>query len=217
MKLFSELKLLIAEDEEKLANLLKYAIEDEFKEVVITKNGMEALAVFKTFKPDIIVTDITMPLMSGLELSRAIKKLKPDMPIVMISAYSEKEKFIEAIDVGVGKYLLKPFGPDELLNQIASLLKRPTADAIELNDDFIFYTARNALYKSSRFVSLSKNELKLISFLVQNRGRAVDASELKGHIWGESSDEQLRTLIKRLREKTTKNIIKNEKGIGYRV
>ena len=106
--LLKTLKILIVEDEKRLAQLLKDAIYDSFFSIVIAKDGNEGLKKFKTFKPDIIITDIMMPFCDGLEMTQKIKELDENIPIIVLSAHSDKEKLLKAIDLGINKYFIKP-------------------------------------------------------------------------------------------------------------
>lgn len=217
-KSLKELKILLVEDEENLARLLKEAIGDNFYSFSIAKNGIEGLEVYEKIKPDIIITDIMMPKMSGLDMAKELRYSNPTIPIIMISAFSEKEKLLGAIDVGVTKYFIKPFDPDELLRYIKSIASKFSTKIVELCDDFSFNKTTNSLYRNERFVSLSKNEIKFISLLLQSRNKIVDDATIKMTIWKEeTSDERLRTFIKRLRLKTSKNLIVNIKGEGYMI
>ena len=216
-----ELKILLVEDEEKLASLLKNAIGDSFYSFHISSNGEDGLEMFKTLSPDIIITDIMMPRMDGLEMSKEIRTLNEDVPIIILSAFSETDKFLNAIDIGVVKYFIKPFDPDELLAYISELSKKFESKSIELVDGFTFNTIKNSLYKNSRYVALSKNEKKFLEFLIKNysQSRMIKDEEIKSYLWEaeDISDERLRTFIRRFRQKTSKGLIKNLKGFGYQI
>jgi len=219
-RVLKELKVLLVEDEEKLASLLKNAIGDSFYSFHVSPNGEEGLEKFKTLSPDIVITDIMMPRMDGLEMSKEIRVLDADVPIIILSAFSETDKFLNAIDVGVVKYLIKPFDPDELLEYIDSLSEKFESKLIELVDGFAYNATKNSLYKNARYVSLTKNESKFMELLLQNRGdvkNIVDEETIKTTIWKdeEVSSERLRTFIKRLRAKTSKDLVQNIKGQGY--
>ena len=115
------LKVLLVEDEENLAALLKSAIGDSFYSFTIAKDGEEGLIKFSQLMPDIVITDITMPKLNGLDMAKEIKKIDSTIPIIILSAYSQKEMLLNAIDVGVVKYFIKPFDPDELMSYISTL------------------------------------------------------------------------------------------------
>ena len=217
-----ELSVLLVEDEEKLASLLKSAIGDSFYSFNISSNGQEGLEKFKSLSPDIVITDIMMPYMDGLEMSKEIRALNEDVPIIILSAFSETDKFLNAIDVGVVKYLIKPFDPDELLEYISTLSEKLESKLIELVDGFAFNATKKSLYKNARYVSLSKNESKFLELLLQNwqnDKNIVDEETIKTTVWKneEVSSQRLRTFIKRLRAKTAKNLVQNIKGEGYRI
>jgi len=222
--LLKELKVLLVEDEPKLAMLLKNAIADSFYSFVIAKDGEEGLQKFSKLEPDIVITDIMMPRMTGLEMAKKIKETDPDVPIIILSAFSETDNFLNAIDVGVVKYFIKPFDPDELLEYIEQIAQKLGDMVIELKDDFSFSKTTNNLYKNGRYVSLTKKECQFIHLLLKdaqkykNSSGIVDDKTIKNVLWEEEvSDERLRTFIRRLRAKTSKSLIDNIKGEGYTI
>lgn len=217
LNLLKTLKILIVEDETKLASLLKDAISEYFHSVVIAKDGEEGLKRFKTNKPDIVITDIMMPQTNGLEMTIKIKELDELIPIIVLSAHSDKEKLLQAIDVGINKYFIKPFDPDELLAHIDKIA--PTLNKrkkIKLKDGFVFDNNSTSLYKDGTLLSLTKREKEFFYLLLKNQNEVVEASVIKETIWEEEvNDERLRTFIKRLRLKTSRDLIENASGQGY--
>jgi len=214
-----KLKILLVEDEEKIALLLKSAIGSYFYKFYIAKSGLEGLQKYQKLAPDIVIADINMPLLSGLDMAKKIREESRDIPIIILSAFSEKEKLFSAIEVGVSKYFLKPYDPDELLdyieNELLPLLQEST---IALFGGFVFHKTTASLYKGSRFIPLSKNEIKFLQLLLEYRGSLVGDDDIKQAIWGESvTDERLRTFVRRLRAKSAKELIENIKSQGYRI
>lgn len=217
-KLLENLKILLVEDEANIASSLKNAIGDEFRSFIIAKDGVEGKDLFIKIKPDVVISDITMPRMDGLEMAKELKKINPDTPIIILSAYSDKDKLFSAIDIGVTKYFLKPYDPDELIDYIIEIAPSLNAQTIELVDGFTFNKTTSSLYKDSKFVSLSKNEMKFMLILLENMDRLVDDKDIKMTVWDEEvTDERLRTFIRRLRTKTSKTLVENIKGVGYRL
>ncbi|OHE21439.1 MAG: regulator [Sulfurimonas sp. RIFOXYD2_FULL_37_8] len=213
-----DLKVLLVEDEESISRLLKEAVADSFYTFLIARDGLEGIALFKKLKPDIVITDIMMPRMSGLEMAQELRKLNPDIHIIVLSAFSEKEKLLSAIDIGINKYFLKPFDTDELLDYIQSITPKLSDRLIKLDDGFVFNKSTNSLYKKDRFVPLTKNEMKFLSLLLDNQESVMDDTLIKKNLWEEDvSDERVRTFIRRLRAKTSKKLIKNVKGVGYQL
>lgn len=219
LNLLKTLKILIVEDESKIASLLKEAINEYFYSVVIAKDGEEGLKRFKTNKPDIVITDIMMPKTNGLEMTIKIKELDELVPIIILSAHSDKEKLLKAIDIGINKYFIKPFDPDEVLehiNKIAPTLNK--RKIIKLKDGFVFDNNSISLYKDGTLLNLTKREKEFFYLLLKNQNEVVEASVIKETIWDEEvNDERLRTFIKRLRLKTSRDLIENASGQGYLV
>jgi two-component system, OmpR family, response regulator ArlR len=215
--LLKTLKILIVEDEKRLAQLLKDAISDLFFSVVIAKDGEEGLKKFKTFKPDIIITDIMMPFYDGLEMTQKIKELDEFVPIIILSAHSDREKLLKAIDLGINKYFIKPFDPDELIEHIIKIApKLNKQKQVNLKDDFIFDNNSLSLYKAGTPIILTKREKEFLHLLIKNKNELVSTVTIKSSIWTEDvNDERLRTFIKRLRLKTSKDIVENISGQGY--
>jgi DNA-binding response OmpR family regulator len=215
--LLKTLKILIVEDEKRIAQLLKDAISDSFFSVVIAKDGNEGLKKFKTYKPDIIITDIMMPFCDGLEMTQKIKEVDELIPIIVLSAHSEKEKLLKAIDLGINKYFIKPFDPEELIEHIIKIApKLNKQKQVNLKDGFIFDNNSMSLYKESILVTLTKREKEFLYLLIKNKNSIVASDTIKESLWDEEvNDERLRTFIKRLRLKTSKSIVENISAQGY--
>jgi DNA-binding response OmpR family regulator len=215
------LTLLYVEDEDKIRNLLKSAIEDKFQEVITAGNGDEGFKKYKKYQPDIVVSDILMPVCNGLEMSENIRSISKDVPIILFSAFSEKEKLLSAIDIGIDKYLIKPVDIDELLATIENIVSKKLSvdNIIELNDKYSFNKTKHILYKNKTPVKLTKKELSFISLLVDNLGSYVSHDDLKKNVWNNSkvNDAAVRTFIKRIRTKTDKEFIENISGLGYKI
>ncbi len=215
------LRVLLVEDEVKLSQLLKNAIGDNFFKFSIAHDGEEGIALFKKIAPDIVITDINMPKKSGLEMAKEIKAIDSHVPVIILSAFSETEKLLNAIDVGVVKYFIKPFDPDELLEYISSLEESFGERTIQLRDEYIYNKTKKTLYKKSRYVALSKKEKQFLELLLEyyeNEIYVVSDRVIKKSLWeDDASDERLRTFIRRFRTKTSKELIKNIKAEGYQI
>ena len=215
------LTVLFVEDEKELRNALESAIGDEFAKFVVARDGDDGLKKFKKFKPDIVITDILMPIRDGLEMAKDIKQISRETPIIVLSAFSEKERLLKAIDVGIDKYLIKPIDPDELMltiNYIADELLS-LDKVVELGGGYQFDKNRKVLVQEGKTIALTKKELLFISILVRNLGVFVLHEEIKKYVWTNRNvtDAAIRTFIKRVREKTGKEFIKNVPGLGYKI
>ncbi|WP_428022891.1 response regulator transcription factor [Arcobacter sp.] len=215
--LLKELKILLVEDEKRLAQLLKDAISDSFFSIVIAKDGKEGLKKFKSFKPDIVITDIMMPFCDGLEMTQKIKELDEFIPIIVLSAHSDKEKLLKAIDLGINKYFIKPFDPDELIEHIKKIAPKINKQKkVFLKENFIFDNNTMTLYKDGKIINITKREKEFLFLLIKYQNTLVTTEDIKINLWKEEvSDERLRTFIKRLRIKISKDIIENIQGQGY--
>lgn len=216
--LLKELKVLCVEDEANISKLLKAAIADYFFSFTIATNGEEGLKKYKTLNPDIVITDIMMPKLDGLEMTKLIREIDEDKPIIVLSAFSEKEKLLKAIDIGITKYFIKPFDPEEVLEYMVFLAKKLNKHRIIcLNKHFSYDNNTNNLYEDNVLVNITKREKQFISLLIKNKKSITTNEELKSKLWDteDVSDERVRTFIKRLRKKTAKELIKNITGQGY--
>ena len=213
--------VMFVEDEAEIRQALSGAIEDEFAKLIVARDGDDGLKKFKKFKPDIVVTDISMPIMDGLEMAKEIKAISKDTPVVILSAFSEKERLLKAIDVGVDKYLIKPIDPDELMATLECIAREKFAmsDIVEIGAGYQFDKGKRVLVFEGGIISLTKKELLFISLLVKNLGTFVLHDDIKRSVWANKkvSDAAIRTFIKRIREKTGRNFVKNVPGLGYKI
>jgi len=221
VKNLKSITVLFVEDEENIRKALNNAIKDEFKNFILARDGKDGLKKFQKYKPDIVITDILMPIMDGLEMSKEIKKMSKETPIIVLSAFDEKERLLKAIDVGINKYLIKPIDTEELMDTLHYVGEDLLAlnDLINLGNGFAFDRNGRVLIKDEKIIALTKKELLFITVLVKNIGSYVLHEELKKYVWTNKnvSDAAVRTFIKRVREKTSKNFIKNIPGLGYKI
>ena len=221
MKNFKELTLLLVEDEDGIRESMQEVFGDIFQKVISASNGDEGLKKFKKFSPDIVIADIMMPIMDGLEMSRQIKEFSKNTPVVILSAYSEKEKLLKAIDVGIDKYVIKPIDMDELFALLEQIVKTKIigADIIEISGGYSFNQTKKVLVKNGVEIALTKKELAFISLLVKRIGTLVLTEEIRNVVWfGEKvNDPAVRTFIKRIRDKVGAGLIKNSPGLGYKI
>jgi len=218
-KSLKRLKILLVEDEQSLAVLLKKAIGDNFYSFSIASNGKEGIEKFIEISPDLVITDIMMPDLTGLEMAQEIKNINPSCSIIILSAFSDKEQLLNAIDVGIIKYFIKPFDPDELLDYIISISNNLKSEIISLADNFKFNQTTRNLYKDDKYIALSRREIQFLQLLLNSSDNMIKDIDIKARLWKDEkiTGERLRTFIKRLRLKTSKTLIKNIKGQGYQI
>ena len=196
-------------------------LSDNFEKVFTAQNGDEGLKKFKKYNPNMVITDVFMPISDGLDMTRYIKEISKDTPVIVLSAHSEKETLLKAIDVGVDKYLIKPIMADDLLKTIENVAKSKieTANIIQVANGYSFNKIKRVLIRDGVEISLTKKELAFISLLIKRLGTLVLHDEIKSVVWvGESVTEAaIRTFVKRVRDKVGNNFIKNVPGLGYKI
>ncbi|NKQ40401.1 MAG: response regulator transcription factor [Sulfurovum sp.] len=217
-KSLKNLTVLFVEDEESLLQMLVSALGSHFGDYNIAKNGTEGLLMAQREKPDIIISDITMPEMDGLTMAEKIHLDMPSLPIIILSAYSDQDKLLHAIDLGITKYFIKPFDPDELLEYLCMLAKKiENSQQIKLSDSYRYDSKNKKLLKNQHIVKLTTRELSLIAYLIDAPNHIISNEKIKELIGkdGYLSDESVRVFIRRLREKTDKNFVQNLPKQGY--
>ncbi|EKN7503613.1 response regulator transcription factor [Campylobacter jejuni] len=215
-----ELIILVVEDEVKARESMINILSERFSKVIGAQNGDEGLKKFKKFKPDLVITDIAMPIMDGLDMAREIKEISDDVPIVVLSAYSEKERLLRSIDIGIDKYLIKPVDIEELFKVLDYLIgeKIEANMLVKISEEYQFNKTKRTLIYSGEIV-LTKKELAFISLLLKQPGALVLHEDIKKNVWiGEHvSDTAVRTFIKRVRDKVGEDFIKNVPSLGYKI
>ncbi|EAI0474241.1 response regulator transcription factor [Campylobacter jejuni] len=216
-----ELIILVVEDEVKARESMINILSERFSKVIGAQNGDEGLKKFKKFKPDLVITDIAMPIMDGLDMAREIKEISDDVPIVVLSTYSEKERLLRSIDIGIDKYLIKPVDIEELFKVLDYLIgeKIEANMLVKISEEYQFNKTKRTLIYSGEEIVLTKKELAFISLLLKQPGALVLHEDIKKNVWiGEHvSDTAVRTFIKRVRDKVGEDFIKNVPSLGYKI
>ena len=216
-----ELIILVVEDEVKARESMINILSERFSKVIGAQNGDEGLKKFKKFKPDLVITDIAMPIMDGLDMAREIKEISDDVPIVVLSAYSEKERLLRSIDIGIDKYLIITVDIEELFKVLDYLIgeKIEANMLVKISEEYQFNKTKRTLIHNGKEIVLTKKELAFISLLLKQPGVLVLHEDIKKNVWiGEHvSDTAVRTFIKRVRDKVGEDFIKNVPSLGYKI
>ncbi len=218
-------KILVTDDEQKIREMIRKYAEFEGFSVEEAKDGFDAVSKCEKEDFDLIVMDVMMPGLDGFSAVKEIKKKKPNMPVIMLSALGEEYDKIHGFDLGVDDYVVKPFSTKELMMRIHAILKRTSpettdSDKFILNDLVIDYAARTVTIKGER-VQLSPKEYDLLVYLVKNRGIALTREKILETVWGYDffgDDRTLDTHVKLLRRNLgdySKYIV-TLRGVGYR-
>jgi DNA-binding response OmpR family regulator len=206
------------EDENSLARLMEEALGARFRRFDLAADGEAGLAQFQEHRPDLVITDITMPRMDGLAMSRAIHRLAPEIPIVVLSAYSDKEKLLGAIDAGIVKYFIKPFDPEELLEYLEGVAERLVQRRrITILPDYLYDYGERLLTHDGQPIPLTQRERRFVEALLESPGNLLEPSAIKTLLWPDAppTDEAVRVFINRLRKKTGRDFLRNRAREGY--
>ncbi len=220
------MRILVVDDERQITRVLRTSLESHGYQVAIAADGMEALRAFETFRPDLVITDLSMPNMDGVELTQAIRRLA-ETPIIVLSVREQDTTKVAALDAGANDYITKPFSTPELLARVrVQLRKRPEETAKPtrvLEGEFAIDTEAHRVTVRGQELHLTPKEFDLLLLLTQNAGRVLTHKTLLRGIWGpagENQPEYLRVLIAQLRKKIDlpdqPSIIESEPWVGYR-
>lgn len=221
-------RILVVDDEPQIARVLRRSLAARGYEVQVANDGEEALVTFNSWRPDLVITDLSMPQMSGLELCRKLRTITR-APIIVLSVKGEERVKVEALDAGADDYITKPFGIDELLARVRATLRRAPAlvgsqvSNLQIGDFHVDFGARIVKVRDEE-VHLTPKEYELLVYLIQHSNKVLTHRTLLGAIWGGDYVEQteyLRVFIGQLRKKIEADPAKpryilTEPWIGYR-
>ena len=226
---FMNSKILVADDEEDVLNLVSMNLKNAGFTVLQAGDGPEAINKTRTQLPALVVLDLMLPGMSGLEVCKVLKgdPVTSKIPVIMLTAKAEEVDRIVGLELGADDYITKPFSPRELVLRVKSVLRRGNgvsgeqADQIKLGVINID-RARHQVRVKGKPVELTATEFKLLTLLIERRGRVQHRDKLLNDVWGYESVIDTRTVdthVRRLREKlgTAADCIETVRGFGYRV
>ncbi len=218
-------KILLIDDEEDILQFLTYNLQKEGYTVVSATNGLEAIKLAKKEKPDLIVLDIMMPVMDGMETCRELREMPEtkDKIIVFLTARNEDYSQIAGLETGADDYITKPIKPRLFISRIKALLRRTQINnentIIDLGSIKID-KEKHLVIKDSKVLDLPKKEFLLLELLASKPGKVFSREFILEKIWGEDVIVGERTIdvhIRKIREKIGENYIKTIKGIGYKL
>ena len=220
-------RILIVDDETQITRVLRTSLSSHGYDVRVANDGETALEIMKDWPPDLVITDLSMPNMDGLELTRRLRT-SSSVPILILSVRGEERTKVLALDAGADDYVTKPFGMDELLARVrASLRRSQPADSespVIEEGDFVIDLGAHKVSVRGREIHLTPKEFELLVFLARHAGKVVTHRALLGAIWGGQSTEQveyLRVFVRQLRKKlepegSSSRYIVTEPWVGYR-
>lgn len=220
-------KILIADDDPNMCDLLKICLENEDYEVVLANNGVKALSAFKIYEPDLVLLDISMPGKDGWQVCREIRELS-SRPIIMITAKNEVFDKVLGLELGADDFITKPFDMKEVVARIKAVFRRCAGHEADDSEVVKFDNLEISLQKyelklCGRSVDIPPKELELLYFLTSNYNRVFTRDQLLDKVWGFDYLGDSRTVdvhVKRLREKldgvSDKWSLKTVWGVGYK-
>ena len=224
------IRILVAEDDRAVRESLVRALQLEGYTVAAAKNGAEALETVRQAEPDVVLLDVSMPMVDGLTVCRVLRAEHNQVPVLMLTARTEPSDRVAGLDAGADDYLAKPYDLEELLARVRALLRRSsyTTEGTGSSDDELVLadlrldpSGRRA-FRGEREIQLSKTEFDLLALLVANRGIVLDHSTIYDRIWhydfGPDS-KNLAVYIGYLRRKTEAEgemrVVHTVRGVGY--
>ncbi|MDD5399258.1 MAG: response regulator transcription factor [Dehalococcoidia bacterium] len=222
-------KILVVDDESKVCDLVKAYLEKDGYEVTLSGNGKDAVEKARVLKPDLIVLDLNLPGMDGIEVFRTVRTFS-DIPVIMLTARDDEVDKIVGLQIGADDYVTKPFSPRELSARVAAVLRRYTegtrpAGRLVSGDLLVDFERHEVKYKNE-VVGLTAAEFKLLAVMARNPGRVFTRLQLMDSAFGETYEGYDRTIdahIKNMRQKLIKmggdadNPVITVRGVGYKL
>lgn len=220
-------KILVVDDETAIVELVQYNLEREGFQVVTAVDGRAALTKARQEEPDLIVLDVMLPEVSGLDVCRTLRRMT-DVPIILLTARKDEVDRVLGLELGADDYVTKPFSPRELVARIKAILRRTgrprDQEAPGGNDGLVVDPARRRVHVDGREIDLTYTEFELLHLLARHPGLAFTRDQLLAEVWGEDYFGDTRTVdvhIRHLREKLDDDLaqprfIETVRGVGYR-
>jgi len=219
--------ILVVEDESALVTLLRYNLEREGFRVAEARDGEEALLAAREQKPDLVLLDWMLPLLSGLEVCRQMRRMPEtrSVPIIMLTARGEEGDKLRGLDSGADDYVTKPFSPSELVARIRAALRRsrPTSNGESLQfEDLTMDLAAHRVRRRGRDIHLGPTEFRLLRYLLEHQGRVFSREQLLDMVWGQdvyveprTVDVHIRRLRKAINASDETDLIRTVRSAGY--
>ena len=219
-----DISILLAEDEVELREYILEYLQLFFVKVYTAKDGVEAYMLYLDKHPDIIITDINMPLMDGLSLISKIRTRDMDTKIIVMSAHSEEDKLLRAVELHLETYLIKPIKTDKLKSVLFDSVEslRKVSKRVYIQQSIYWDKVTDTLWQNGEQVLLKARETLLLKLLCSKPNQAVSAESIFYAIYKDNSEKEfsadsVTSLMKRVRSKLPKDVIKNVYGAGYKI
>ena len=214
--------ILYVEDEEMVRrNAVEY-LSRIAKRVLEAKDGKEAIKIWADEKPDIIITDINMPRLNGLDMASYIRAQDKEVQIIVATAHSDTEYLLRAVELQLVKYIIKPITKDKLIQALemsVSLIEDKSKFNLQLSESCSYNAYEKVIYEEEREIKLTKNETLFLDLLAHHHTRVVSYEEIEAAVWPYEgmSQDAIRSLVRGLRKKVPEGAVENISGSGYRL
>lgn len=213
--------LYVEDDEEVRRNAVEY-LARLCKEVYEAENGKDAIRVWREKKPDIIIADISMPRLNGLDMAQYIRAHDSDVQIIVATAYTDTDYLMQAVELQLVKYLVKPITKEKLmaaLEKSVHQIEDKSKFSLPLSKECSFNAYTSSVLCRDEEIRLTRNETLFLSLLARHHTRVVHYEEIENAVWpdGGMSQDAVRSLVRALRKKLPEGAIENVSGIGYRL
>ena len=219
LDVLSNKKVLCLEDEEAILRNICASLELFFAEVKGVTDGFDALELAMSGAYDVLVLDISVPNIDGLEIAKKVRAINQKIPIVILSSHVEQEYLWRAVELKITRYLAKPYDKKSFVKALEDVAfelvgRTPT---IRLNDELEYDFGKKVLYVNGEISHLSKSESKLLEYFLNNKNKTITYEQIFDYIWDyeQPTKEAIKTIVKELRRKLGKDVIKNLYGVGY--
>ena len=212
--------ILLVEDETVIRNNIASMLKFFFKKVYTASDGYDGLETYEKYLPDIIMTDLKMPFMGGFELLNELKKRSSNSFMIVVSAHTDTELLINAVNSGIDRYIIKPVTERQLFDAFEAYIdniEKQKQNLVLLFPSITFDIDKRELCIRDKIIPLNNKETLLLKLLTQDKNRVYTYEEIENQVWGEKSMSltSLRSVIRDIRKKTGEKIIKNVSGVGY--
>jgi two-component system response regulator VanR len=216
------IKILYVEDDEiARENGIEY-LQNFFEQIYEASDAIKALQLYEKYQPDIIITDIQMPKLNGLEFVKRIRQKDKKTQIIIITAFCDKDYLLKAIELGLVKYLVKPVCEkefEEALFLCVNSLQNNESNIIKLDENSYFDIFNKNLLINKEIIKLRTKEILFLELLIKNKNRYVSYEEIENYVWSDSvmTKDALKTLVKNIKIKISKDLILNLTNSGYKI
>ena len=219
-------RILVVEDDKRISSFFKTVLESNRYDVIMASTGSEAYSLITSQCPDLVILDLGLPDMDGMNILRSVREWS-SMPVIVVSARTHEKDKVEALDLGADDYVTKPFGMMELISRIKAVLRRSSKNSVKIDDKIalghiVMDVKKHEVQADGRVVTLTLKEFELLKRMMKNPDIVLTRDQLLEDIWGYDFDGETRTVdvhVRTLRQKLgdAGEQIQTVRGVGYRM